>query len=40
MALIVIVVVGIAGAVLALLTTLGDHVKAKVPTDIPSGLGQ
>ncbi|MFI9272689.1 hypothetical protein ACIGXM_18490 [Kitasatospora sp. NPDC052896] len=38
MALIVIVVIGIAGAVLAALTTLGGAVSKQVPTTIPNGV--
>ncbi|WP_035795987.1 hypothetical protein [Kitasatospora mediocidica] len=40
MALIIIVVIGIAGAVLAALTKLGNAVEPKIPTAIPSGVGQ
>ncbi|MDH6133608.1 hypothetical protein P3T37_003004 [Kitasatospora sp. MAA4] len=40
MALIVIVVIGIAGVVLAALTSLGKSVETKVPSTIPAGVGQ
>ncbi|MDH6114161.1 hypothetical protein P3T36_000562 [Kitasatospora sp. MAP12-15] len=39
MALIVIVVIGIAGAVLLLINNLGKEVEKKIPPGVPAGLG-